>query len=357
MGKRIIYIDIAKGIAIILVILGHTLQYMGANSEYTQNVLYLLIYSFHMPLFMFLSGMLFLKSLGRAMSLKEILFRRTKALMYPYILWGAIALAVEYLLKNIYGTASLKEIIANTSLYWFLLSCWISSIIVAACFFFSNALNVFLSRAGFNVDIFPALVVIACGLWFLSGVRDRDAWMCVFFIAGCLITIDHSSSRRGGGYCTTRLLSVICLASLVLMILFSLNSSEADIRYLSGYRCILNADDFMHTLMFLIRACLGIVFTLSLSFLLCRKNSLKGVKMISKVGVISLQLYLLQKLLIEEAFAFITQNGIFSILNELPEWTFSLTALLIAFFFTWLLYCVANVLNENLKVRRFLFGK
>ena len=50
-SKRINYIDLAKGIAILCVIIGHTF------SAYDQgNILVQFIYSFHMPLFFILSG-------------------------------------------------------------------------------------------------------------------------------------------------------------------------------------------------------------------------------------------------------------------------------------------------------------
>ena len=51
------YIDIIKGFAIILVVLGHSIQFgsgydFRANAECFNNWLYRIIYSFHMPLFM-----------------------------------------------------------------------------------------------------------------------------------------------------------------------------------------------------------------------------------------------------------------------------------------------------------------
>lgn len=49
MYSRITYIDIAKGIGILLVIAGHLFRY----DSYISTV----IFSFHMPLFFFLSGM------------------------------------------------------------------------------------------------------------------------------------------------------------------------------------------------------------------------------------------------------------------------------------------------------------
>lgn len=55
------YIDIVKGFAIILVVLGHSIQFgsgydFRANAECFDNWLYRIIYSFHMPLFMIGGG-------------------------------------------------------------------------------------------------------------------------------------------------------------------------------------------------------------------------------------------------------------------------------------------------------------
>lgn len=55
MGRRIVAFDIIKLIAIYLVIVGHCTQHLLSSFEYEEPV-YLFIYSFHMPLFMFLSG-------------------------------------------------------------------------------------------------------------------------------------------------------------------------------------------------------------------------------------------------------------------------------------------------------------
>lgn len=49
---RISYIDQLKGIAILLVVLGHVIGYNNCEDSF----LWRFIYSFHMPLFMFISG-------------------------------------------------------------------------------------------------------------------------------------------------------------------------------------------------------------------------------------------------------------------------------------------------------------
>lgn len=51
--QRLVFLDIAKAICIILVVIGH---YHPDNSPEWYNVIWKFIYSFHMPLFMFASG-------------------------------------------------------------------------------------------------------------------------------------------------------------------------------------------------------------------------------------------------------------------------------------------------------------
>ena len=58
--KRLDWIDIAKGIGIILVVLGHTLVPQVRETGFA-GFLWIFIYNFHMPLFFFLSGYLFEK--------------------------------------------------------------------------------------------------------------------------------------------------------------------------------------------------------------------------------------------------------------------------------------------------------
>lgn len=52
--KRIDYIDRMKGLAILLVVMGHLYQFSYHD---TQSVVPAIIGSFHMPLFLFLSGL------------------------------------------------------------------------------------------------------------------------------------------------------------------------------------------------------------------------------------------------------------------------------------------------------------
>jgi len=75
MSKRIEYVDIAKGIGILLVVMGH--NDFGLVSPF----FYKLIYSFHMPLFFFVSGMFFKADVP----FFSMIRRRFDSLLKPYI--------------------------------------------------------------------------------------------------------------------------------------------------------------------------------------------------------------------------------------------------------------------------------
>ena len=55
MKKRIAWLDTAKGIGIILVVLGHSMSPI-LTGHMVMESLYKFLYMFHMPLFFFLSG-------------------------------------------------------------------------------------------------------------------------------------------------------------------------------------------------------------------------------------------------------------------------------------------------------------
>lgn len=85
MGQRIRWIDIAKGIAIICVFLGHTIS--------TPSLISRFIYYFHMPLFFLLSGFCF----SNRRNLKDFTLNKLKTVVLPIFslgLTGAVIVAV-----------------------------------------------------------------------------------------------------------------------------------------------------------------------------------------------------------------------------------------------------------------------
>lgn len=84
--QRIEYIDIAKGIGIILIVLGHVLK-NGFLRQYS--------YSFHVPLFFFLSGLTY--KFKNDKKIKKKIIR----IYIPYIVFSIISILVFFLLGKI----------------------------------------------------------------------------------------------------------------------------------------------------------------------------------------------------------------------------------------------------------------
>lgn len=83
---RIGWVDVARGVGMLLVIAGHAIP----KPNPPLVALGKWIYSFHIPLFFFISGML-IKETTRSLPWKETLARLLRSLMVPYALFGAIA--------------------------------------------------------------------------------------------------------------------------------------------------------------------------------------------------------------------------------------------------------------------------
>jgi len=87
MGRRIIFLDNLKFWAIFLVIFGHATEAFSYDLR-DQNVLYKLIYTFHMPLFMVVCGYFFRSSL--ALDFKSFFCKKFVMLMIPAISWSVL---------------------------------------------------------------------------------------------------------------------------------------------------------------------------------------------------------------------------------------------------------------------------
>jgi fucose 4-O-acetylase-like acetyltransferase len=79
-------VDALKGYAIILVVLGHVIENSIYQSDH--NRIYELIYSFHMPLFMFLSGYIIFGTVKKPAS--KWLWSKVERLLIPFFIWFLI---------------------------------------------------------------------------------------------------------------------------------------------------------------------------------------------------------------------------------------------------------------------------
>ncbi|MDE6916083.1 MAG: acyltransferase family protein [Lachnospiraceae bacterium] len=100
-GKgRELWVDVIRGFTIYLVVLGHCIQYATPhNYDFHSNVVFRLIYGFHMPLFMIVSGYLFWYSLNRY-SLLDGVLAKIKGIMIPCFAWGIVTYVCDILMTG-----------------------------------------------------------------------------------------------------------------------------------------------------------------------------------------------------------------------------------------------------------------
>ncbi len=128
MVDRNSWVDNAKAIGIILVVFGHVFRGLYNAGVPIDSAIYTLIdsviYSFHMPLFFFLSGLFFTTSLQNR-GAKGLLLSKVDTIIYPYILWSLLQGFIEATLSTYTnGSVGFSDVLAllwqPRAQYWFL---------------------------------------------------------------------------------------------------------------------------------------------------------------------------------------------------------------------------------------------
>lgn len=187
--KRIDYLDMAKGIGIILVVAGHST--LVSESALTW------LASFHMPLFFIISGMLLWHNKEEEKSMRELLRRKARGIMIPYISFSVIFMCILLLFcflhkGNITAVDIQKNLVQISSLggvsvLWFLSTLFFGEIIflyirkktnhrvtVGLVIFLVGAAvigkTVFERRFSMDTDLFHLWLGSFVKMWFRSAV-------------------------------------------------------------------------------------------------------------------------------------------------------------------------------------------
>lgn len=95
-SKRLVNFDIAKAICIILVVIGH---YIPDNSPDWYVINRAFIYSFHMPLFMFASGYIYI-AFKKEESYGHFILKKVRRLMIPYLVTSVLIVTIKLLTER-----------------------------------------------------------------------------------------------------------------------------------------------------------------------------------------------------------------------------------------------------------------
>lgn len=131
--NRIEFIDIAKCIAIIMVVLGHT----ATNDELLSSnldLIYRILYSIHMPLFFFLTGMSIRpKRLQFLKAWKDFLHKMILTIVIPYLVWALIycQFSIDNTGRILYGSWEMLGKAGSMTSLWYLSCLFIARIMTA----------------------------------------------------------------------------------------------------------------------------------------------------------------------------------------------------------------------------------
>ncbi len=221
--KRYDWLDALRGIAIILVILGHVIggleQFGGGNGHYLRQI----VYSFHMPLMFMISGYVvknYTVDKENASSnvylsyISDFIKKTLLSLYVPYLIWGYLFWAVKYF---IYAGNESVTLTDGLNLFWNC-SAWVPGWYLLALLFirimdmlmqlanlelkYQGIFWLLLYILGGFADIYLISNICGFGVFFFVGrcLRNKhkftgwEAALCfVMFIAGTALYInDHS---------------------------------------------------------------------------------------------------------------------------------------------------------------------
>lgn len=134
--QRINYLDVAKGIGILLMIFGHIDR---------GGIIQTWIYSFHMPLFFIVSGIISYKKISETTVLKNDIVKKIKGLLYPYFMFSLLTMIYVFLVglvlnhNVLQALSQVKECFFETIMFFGYGNLWF-----IPCFFLSGVVFRFL---------------------------------------------------------------------------------------------------------------------------------------------------------------------------------------------------------------------
>ena len=212
MSNRLTDIDIAKGICIIWVVIGH---YKPTDSPEWYLTLIDVIYCFHMPLFMFVSGYIYHVT-KKPVKYNQFVLKKFKRLGIPYIFVSLLIIGIKLLTeKEMYvehpvSLSSFYEILYIPSAGYFL---WFVYVLFL----------IFLIIPFFNTPRKLDFLFILSLIWFVMPVQTTELF-CInqlkshffYFVSGCFFSQYQILIRKKTGNITV-FFYILCFIVLYLL--------------------------------------------------------------------------------------------------------------------------------------------
>lgn len=192
-SSRCNWLDFAKGIAILLVVIGHALQYYLYPNAFNEELSWRCIYSFHMPFFFILSGIASSFSRTSQFELKFVL-NKSRRLMLPFFCWATIDYALMYLVIG--GGNYVKYFITPSHGLWYLWALFFIVILHSLIITLSKRTNLRIVKSVVIYVLLICISNIASGKFGLVEISRYYIFFSFGYYLKVLGVIDYVISRR-----------------------------------------------------------------------------------------------------------------------------------------------------------------
>lgn len=254
---RIDYIDVAKGLGILIVVLGHCLVFAGLWS----SNLFWYIYAFHMPFWFVLSGMLYKKK-----DWASFITGKVSSLIIPFVSYFVLNMLI-YALLTIFG-ATQYYYHCSFGAFWFLITLFI---IVITHYYLDEFLYSKCSKP-FLLQAFVAICTLLLGLNYSRYIADQPnqpvATACVgyaYFILGLSLKRVGIVPPKKSAYRIGYIIAGILLSIVLLFTAKHNGTNNID----------MNTSRYLNKFMFVMNSLLGIVSFILLSIGISRNKILQ----------------------------------------------------------------------------------
>ncbi len=220
--NRHVAIDIAKAICIVLVVIGH---YNPEGAPLWYSTLHDVIYTFHMPLFMFASGYVYIATLKNA-SYGNFLLRKAKRLLVPYVVTSILVITIKLLTQ---GHAYVENPVTPMSylrilwlpeagfFLWFIWALWLAFMVLP--FFKTKRSRLMLFAVALAMHLVPLDLTNVFGI-------NQFKQMFVWFMAG-VVVYEYAKSVVSSEYRWANLLAGVALFAICEVACFKFALSDS----------------------------------------------------------------------------------------------------------------------------------
>lgn len=333
------YVDIMRGVAMLLVVLGHTMTGSTVNSE--SSFLFNIVWSLQMPLFILISGYVtrYSRPINDGRHLFKFLKKRSVAYLLPWCVWTILVRGILFRQSSFLNPCFILWHMDNG--YWFLFTIWTTTMI----FGISEFIAAMLYKKDNKIAYLAIIgIVYVVGMACLAGIGMAFglSFLCIkltlyympFFFAGFLYgqLQDRIFAYRQGDKVISISVAVSLTIWLVLLTRFNLYEISD-----GGIGIIIRA----------VASLTGCIAVVGLGRCVEHEKIIGGG--ICWFGLHSLEIYLSHYLLLN----MLKPETIPSINSILGAGSVTLNYLSTLLAVT----CVVIVLNGNKHIRWFLFGK